>query len=199
MVENDESLKAPLYGSEIIKHFCNNEKVFIAVCLYDKKDLDIVCYVVNTNKKQKCLLVPHLIREESLNEIVTRVEGKSLLFSECAPETDFSDIQVLIIDFLGSIPKIYGYCMYAYIGVGITQHRDDITDVTKYGLPFAFRSKRYIKDQHSGITNLKIGTIIKNGKDLDAWLRSLRYDEFTWANIHNTALNYAKENGWTSD
>ena len=198
--ENNEYFTASsLYGSKIIERFCKNEKVFIAGCIGDRKDLDIVSYAVNANKDQKCILVPHEISEESLNEIMASVESQSLLFSGCTPETDFGDVQVLIIDFLGSIPMIYRYCKYAYIGIGITRNEDNIKDAAAYGIPIAFRSRIYRKDQHAGIINLKIGTIVQNGKNLDAWLKSLKYDERTWTNIHNTVTEYAKENSGATD
>lgn len=177
MIGKDESLKAMLYGSDIIERFCKDEKVFIAGNIGDKKDLDIVCCVVNANREQKCILVPNVISEEHLNEIVARVERKSLLFSECTSETDFSDVQVLIIDFSGSIPNIYQYCQYAYIGVGTSEHRDNIKDASMYAIPFAFRSNIYIKDLHKGILNPEIGTIVKNGKGLNSWLNRLKHDE----------------------
>ena len=198
--ENNEDFTAsPLYGSALIERFCKNEKVFIAGCIGERKDLDIVSCAVNANKDQKCILVPSEISEESLNKIMASVESRSLLFSECTPETDFADVQVLIIDFLGSIPMIYRYCKYAYIGIGITRNVDNIKDVTAYGIPIAFRSKIYRKDQHAGIINLKIGTIVRNGKNLDAWLKSLKYDEGAWADIHYTALNYAKDYNGAAD
>ena len=198
--ENNEYFTASsLYGSKIIERFCKNEKVFIAGCIGDRKDLDIVSCAVNANKDQKCILVPHEISEESLNEIMASVESRSLLFSECTQETDFADVQVLIIDFLGSIPEIYRYCKYAYIGTGITPHEDSIVEAAAYGIPIAFRSKIYRKGQHAGIINLKIGTIVRNGKNLDAWLKSLKYDERTWTNIHNTVTEYAKENSGATD
>ena len=198
--DNNENFTASsFYGSKIIERFCKNEKVFIAGSLGDRKDFDIVSCAVNANKSQKCILVPHEISEESLNEIMASMESKSLLFSECTLETDFADVQVLIIDFLGSIPMIYHYCKYAYIGIGITRNVDNIKDATAYGIPFAFRSKIYRKSQHAGIINLKIGTIVRNGKNLDAWLKSLKCDERTWVNIHNTALDYAKENIGATD
>ena len=198
--ENNEDFTASsLYGSKIIERFCKNEKVFIAGCICDRKDLDIVSYAVNASKDQKSILVPSEISEESLNEIMASVESRSLLFSECTPETDFGDVQVLIIDFLGSIPMIYHYCKYAYIGIGITRNEDNIKDAAAYGIPLAFRSKIYRKGQHAGIINHKIGTIVRNGKNLDSWLKILKCDEGAWADIHNTALEYVKEDSGAAD
>ena len=197
MDNSTESIISSLYGSEIIERFCKDERVFIAGNHGDTKDLDIASYLVNANKDQKCILVPHEISGESLDKVISSVENKCLLFSECTPETDFTNVQVLIIDFLGSVPEIYRYCRYAYIGTGITRCGDNISDAAVYGIPCAFRSKIYIKDRHEGIVNLKIGTIVENGKNLNAWLRHLRHNEEAWAGVHNSALDYAKKIGRT--
>lgn len=166
-----------LYGSKTIEHFCKNEKIFIAGYIGDKKDLRIVSHVVNLNENQKFILVPHEISEESLNEIISNIERRSLLFSECTPETDFDNIQVLIIDFLGAAPMIYHYCHYVYIGVGAISNASSIVEAATSGLPIAFRSKVYKKSIHAGTIRRKIGSIVQSGKELDAWLKSLNNNE----------------------
>lgn len=182
------------HNDKIVERFCEGNKVFIVSCIGDRTDLSIASYLANVNGNQKMIFVPSEISEESLNEIISKVEGKSLLYSECTNETDFGDVQVLIIDFLGSLPWIYQYCNYAYIGIGDEQYRPTILETITYGIPIAFRSKIYQTKIHSEIIRLGIGTIIRNGKGLDKWFKNIRNDENMLSEIHRASLNYIKSN-----
>lgn len=196
---NDNETTLLLYGSNIIERFCGDNNIFIAGEIGDKTDLDIISYVANSNKTQKFIFVPHEISEEKLNEMLSCIERKSILFSECTIETDFNDIQVLIIDFLGSIPLIYKHCRYAYIGMGTTPDKNNLMEATSYGIPFAFRSTLYRKDRHAEIINHKIGTMVHNGKNLDSWFKGLKYVEGAWKELNQTALKYAGKNTKETD
>lgn len=137
LTDNVKSATKGNYAETIIQRFCCNGRIFIAGNISDKKDLDIVCYLANRLRNQKFIFVPEEICEEKLNEIIASIEGKCKLCSECYDDTDFSDIQVLIIDFLGSSPWIYRYCTYAYISGRSIQCPQEIKNAVSFGLHIA--------------------------------------------------------------
>lgn len=199
LFDNAVAVANQSYRNEIIERFCGQDKVFIAGSISDGKDLDIVSYVANANRKQKFIFVPHEIYEEGLNEIIASIERKSLLYSECSADTDFSDVQVLIIDFMGALSKIYRYCRYAYVGGGFTPYLHNIIEATVYGLPVAFGPKIYRKNTPSEMVALGIGKVVRNGRELDRWFKSIKYDEIALDSMRKKAVNYTLDNSGATD
>ena len=137
LTDNVKSTTKGYYAESAIRQFCSNDKIFIAENISGKNDLGIVCYLANRLRNQKFILVPDEISEEKLNEIIANIEGKCKLCSECDDDTDFGDVQVLIIDFLGPSPWIYRYCTYAYVGGKVIQCPQEIKDAASSGLHIA--------------------------------------------------------------
>ena len=208
------------YHNEIVERFCGGNKVFVAGEIVGRKDLDVVSYVCNANGGQKCIIIPHEIYEEGLHKIIASIDGKSLLYSECSTDTDFSDVQVLIIDFLGALPEIYRFCRFAYVGGGFRSCRDAIALIAKtlvfpfrvnltsslryvaeaavYGLPVAFGPRIRRKPIAAELIALGVGKVVRNGKDLDKWVKGLMHDEQALADISDMATSYMKGHSMTT-
>ena len=178
LFNNAVSTALSSYGNATIERFCHEAgDVFIAGSISDKKDLDIMAHLANCNKDTKFIFVPHEISEDGLNNIRFNLEGYSILYSECTPETDFSRYQTLIIDFIGSLAKIYRYGKWAYVGGGFTKYLHSVVEPAAYGIPVAYGPcvKRQpiarIMKEHG------IGTVIRNKHELNNWFLSLKTND----------------------
>ena len=187
------------YTNEKVERFCSGHKVFIAGSIHDKNDLDMVSYVANKNRDDKFIFVPHEISEETLNAIKYHVEGKSLLYSECDKDTNLDDVQVLVIDFLGALAQLYRYCDYAYVGGGFTPFLHSVIEATVYGLPVAFGPRIERKTTPLQLVELGIGMIVKDGKQLNTWYKSLKNDAQVLDTIKSKARIYTNNNTGATD
>lgn len=152
--------------------------MFVAVLSGETRGIDQVSFAVNNNNAQRCLIVSCYISDDLLNDIISSLRGKHLLFSECTPTTDFTDVQVLVIDFLGAIPQIFRYCRYAYIGDGLSPHDVGMMEAATCHIPVACTPKIYRKIDAQVVRSGRV-TMVKNGKDLEAWLKKMRHHEDT--------------------
>ena len=187
------------YTNNIVERFCADSRVFIAGSIHDKNDLDMVSYVANKNRNDKFIFVPHEISEEILNAIKYHINGKCLLYSECDSNTDLNDVQVLVIDFLGALAQLYRYCDYAYVGGGFTPFLHSVIEATVFGLPVAFGPRIERKTTPLQLVQLGIGTIVKNGKELNNWYQSLRNDTNALEIIKDKAKLYTDHNTGATD
>lgn len=187
------------YTNEKVERFCSGHKVFIAGSIHDKNDLDMVSYVANKNRDDKFIFVPHEISEETLNAIKYHVEGKCLLYSECDIDTNLDDVQVLVIDFLGALAQLYRYCDYAYVGGGFTPFLHSVIEATVYGLPVAFGPRIERKTTPLQLVELGIGMIVKDGKQLNTWYKSLKNDAQVLDTIKSKARIYTNNNTGATD
>ena len=194
LFDNAIAISHKEYENEVIQRFCQGYYVFIAGSIHDKKDLEMVCFLANANPNDKFIFVPHEIHEEMLNHIKYNLDGTCLLYSECDGNTDFSDIQVLVIDFLGALSRIYRFCKYAYIGGGFTAYLHSVIEATVYGLPVAFGPSIERKVTPLQMVEMGIGKIVKNGSELDKWYKSLRKNDKALTQIKHLTERYTSQN-----
>lgn len=184
------------FSNDIIERFCSTAKggVLIAGSISDIKDLKIVSSYANSHRNIKCIFVPHEISEEKLNEIKYHLDGWAELYSDCTPETDFSKRQVLIIDFIGALSRIYRYGKWAYVGGGFTPYLHSVIEPIVYGLPVAFGPCIHRKVTPKQMIDLGIGKMVKSAKEFSSWMDYLASDEHEMMRIRQVATDYANRN-----
>lgn len=191
------------WGEEIVERFAHDRCVFVADSISDDNDLRLVAGLANRHRDTRFIIVPHEITPEGLRRIKYELEGHTLLYSECDDETDFTNVQVLVIDFLRSQDYIYRYASCTYIGGGLTQLSRSVVEATAYGVPMTFGPMTYRKVTPSQLIRLDIGCKARNLAELDAWFCSLKDDDVRlneirleinrfMADNHNAAQNIAE-------
>lgn len=189
------------YNDTIIENFCKKSSngVFIAGSISDRKDLSLMSYLANNNRDTRFIFVPHEISEESLNDIKFHLDGCSILYSECTPGTDFSRYQVLIIDFIGSLAKIYRYCKWAYVGGGFGKYLHSVVEPAAYGIPTAYGpcTRRQITAQH--FYQKGIGAIVRNKHELHKWFMGLKTNDHAYNILKQEIIRYTHSNKVSTD
>lgn len=182
------------YHDQIVEHFTAKGKTFIAGSISDQKDLDLVAGLANRHRDVPFIIVPHEISEEIINRIKYNLRGYALAYSECDVNTDFTDTQVLIIDFLGALAYIYRYGHWAYIGGGFTPYLHSIIESTVYGLPSSFGPMIHRKITPQQMIEMGISSIVRNDKEMERWFSPLKNDETTVSAISEKAKAYTLSN-----
>ncbi len=194
LFDNALSVAAQPYHNAVIERFCKGNDVFVGGSISDQKDLRLISHVANANRDTKFIIVPHEISEEVLNEIKYSMNGWCLNYSECDETTDFTNVQVLVIDFMGSLAQIYRYCKYAYVGGGFTPYLHSIIEPTVYGLPVAFGPKIYRKNTPTEMIERHIGQRVSTGKELNRWFVRLKGNNAELERIRRSAVEYVRQN-----
>ncbi|MBR6926605.1 MAG: polysaccharide pyruvyl transferase family protein [Bacteroidaceae bacterium] len=196
LFDNALSIADSPYEDEIVERFCSTATggVFIAGSISDNKDLEIVSQFANSHRNVKCIFVPHEISEENLNKIKYHLDGWAELYSDCSKDTDFTKRQVLIIDFIGALSRLYRFGRWAYVGGGFTPYLHSVIEPIVYGLPVAFGPHIYRKTTPQQMIELGIGKMVKSPKEFNIWIDHLISDKNEMKRIKQTALGYAKSN-----
>lgn len=200
LFDNAIAVASTPYQNPIVEKFACGKEVFIAGSVSDRKDMQLVCHLANRHRDVRFIIVPHEISEEILNDIKFNLEGYALCYSECDDNTDFSDTQTLIIDYLGALAFLYRYGKWAYVGGGFTPYLHSIIEATVYGLPVAFGPMIQRKVTPNELIELGIGRVVRSEKELDNWFESLKDAPRRLEQIKNTAQDYSRANsGATSN
>lgn len=200
LFDNAIGVASTPYHNPVVEKFVCRKDVFIAGSVSDRKDLQLVCSLANHHRDVRFIIVPHEISEENLNEIKFNLDGYALCYSECNADTDFSDTQTLIIDYLGALAFLYRYGKWAYVGGGFTPYLHSIIEATVYGLPVAFGPMIHRKVTPNELIQLGIGRVVHSEKELMKWFEELRNAPQQLEQIRSTALDYSRKNsGATSN
>lgn len=194
LFDNVIAVASTPWSNPVIERFARQGDLFIGGSISDSKDADLICSLANRHRDTRFIIVPHEICEESLNAIKFRLDGYALCYSECDDRTDFSDTQVLIIDFLGALAYLYRYGKWAYVGGGFTPYLHSIIEATVYGLPVSFGPQIERKVTPNELIRLGIGRIVRSTQELDQWFTPLKDDETALEECRKRAREYTRQN-----
>ncbi len=168
--------------------------MFIAGSISDRTDLELVASLANRHRDIRFLFVPHEINPEEFAHIREAVEGGVAFHSACDAGTDFSGVQVLVIDFVGALASLYRYARWAYVGGGFTPLLHSVIEATVYGIPVSFGPEIHRKVTPQQLTDLHIGQVVKNSEEIQQWFAALKRNEAELARVKETAAGYVSKN-----
>ncbi len=194
LFDNAIAVASTPWHNPVVDEFAKQGDLFIAGSISDRKDTSLICSLANRHRDIHFIIVPHEICEENLNALKFHLEGNALCYSECDESTDFSNTQVLIIDFLGALAYLYRYGKWAYVGGGFTPYLHSIIEATVYGLPVAFGPKIHRKVTPNELIKRGIGCIVRSPQELERWFATLKGNETALEDIRRTAKEYTRQN-----
>lgn len=188
------SVAATPYADEVIAHFCADRPVFVAGSIHDDNDLELVSTLANRYRNVRFLFVPHEITKERIRQIADSLKGASMTYSDYRDGGMQHDIQVLIIDFIGALSRIYRYGTWAYVGGGFTSYLHSVIEATAYGLPVAYGPRIHRKPAARQLMALGIGKSVATADELDDWFIPLKNAPALLADIRQKALDFMQRN-----
>lgn len=99
-----------------IENFKQN-KLCVVVGSSWPEDEELLIPFINENasKEVKYIIAPHHIKSNQINDLVSKLKVKTVLFSEME-DKNLEDYSVFIIDTIGLLTKIYSYADIALVG-----------------------------------------------------------------------------------
>ena len=117
-----------------VEEFRNNKLTLIAGSTWPKDEELLVKYINNANDGQRFIIAPHNIKPGSIAELETSIRKKTILFTE-TDKKKLSDYQVLIINTIGLLSKIYKYADVVYVGGGFGVGIHNILEPATFSVP----------------------------------------------------------------
>jgi 3-deoxy-D-manno-octulosonic-acid transferase len=120
---------------DFIQQFKNNTITIVIGSSWPKDESLLIDYINQNKEKVKFIIAPHNIKAEQIQELKNSISKKTILFSEKGT-IDLSDYEVLIIDTIGILTKIYSYADIAYVGGGFGNPGvHNILEPATFGIP----------------------------------------------------------------
>lgn len=120
---------------EFVEEFKNNELCLVAGSTWPEDEKILIDYINSTSHKLKIIIAPHNIKSGQIQNLKERIAKKTILFSEKSNDV-LKDYDVLIIDTIGLLSKIYSYSNIAYVGGALgNTGLHNILEPAVFGIP----------------------------------------------------------------
>lgn len=131
----------------IIEAFKQTYKVFVAGSSWPP-DEDIFIRYFNEHKDWRLIIAPHVIGEDHLKEILSKLNRKTVRYTQATAES-VHDAECLIIDCFGLLSSIYHFGEIAYVGGGFGVGIHNVLEAAVWNVPVLFgpNNKRFQEAQ----------------------------------------------------
>jgi 3-deoxy-D-manno-octulosonic-acid transferase len=122
--------------------FKNNQQVFVVGSCWPE-DLQVLIPFIN-ERRLKFIIAPHEVTESQLNSLERSLMVRSIRLTH-AKSISPDAYDVLIVDTIGVLSKLYRYGEFAYVGGAFGKGLHNILEAACYGVPIFFGNKNYSK------------------------------------------------------
>lgn len=182
------SISKETFNNPIIEAFSKNAKCIIAGSTWPKDEAMLLRYFNETNIPIKLLIVPHEITQKHINQILKRSKGKAILYTN-ATSKNIKDFDILILDTMGMLSKVYRYADIAYIGGGLGKGIHNTLEAAVYGIPVVFGHNYHKFSEAKDLISKGAGFSVKQYNTLENTLTKLTINQI----IRTEAGNAAKQ------
>ena len=120
----------------LVAAFADGHRTFVAGSSW-QPDEDIFIPWFNAHRDWKLIIAPHVIGEDHLQQILSKVDGKAVRYTQ-ATEDSVREADVLIIDCFGLLSSIYHYGEVAYVGGGFGVGIHNLLEAAVWDVPVIF-------------------------------------------------------------
>ena len=154
-------------------------KVFVAGSSW-QPDEDIFIPFFNEHPDWKLIIAPHVIGEDHLQQILSKLEGKAVRYSEldsAEANTSLQDARVMIIDCFGLLSSIYHYADVTYVGGGFGVGIHNLLEAAVWDVPVIFGPNNERFQEAQGLKACGGGLEIRNADDFHAVMQRFMTDD----------------------
>ena len=177
----------------IVERFKGDSPLFVAGSTWGP-DEEILQTLINDNPQIKFVVAPHEMENSRIERIIAQTKGGAVRYTLCNEESDFSKIQVLILDTIGILSSVYGYATWSYIGGGFGVGIHNTLEAATFGLPIAFGPNYQKFKEARDMVALGAATKVESAEDLSAWFAPLRDDKSALQRAGSAAKSYTQRN-----
>jgi len=183
---------------EVIDHFCKDKTTIVAGSTWTEDDEELD-HFANTNPSIKFIIAPHAVEEERLKECLFLYK-RSMLYSVYAKALQTgagipAGINVLIIDNMGMLSRLYHYATICYIGGGFGDDGiHNALEAAVYTKPVVFGPEYDKYFEADGLIDAGGAFSIEDALELEKLLHQLLENRNRYDTAAKAAGEYVKNN-----
>ena len=186
-----------------IEKFCGNSPVIVAGSTWEEDEIELL-HFVNVHQHIKFIIAPHEIDKNNLKDVKDEFPN-SIFYSDLIAQESNSNDQhsipnVLIIDNIGMLSRLYNYATVSYVGGGYgADGVHNVLEAAVYGKPVVFGPVYEKFNEATGLVQAGGGISVDGGPvKLETILNTLLTDEAERKRRGEAAKQFVYENAGAS-
>lgn len=155
--------------------FTNDNICLVAGSTWPEDEEILINFINQSSESIKFVLAPHTIKKSHIDKIRNGLTKKSVCFSEL-PQPNLSENNVLIIDTIGLLTKIYSYADIAYVGGAFATGLHNTLEPAVYGVPVIIGPDYHGFKEAEELVGKKGILVINSTSDFDSTMHRLISD-----------------------
>ncbi len=119
---------------DFMNRFSTTSNCLVSGSTWPEDETFLVDYINSSSSDMKFVIAPHNIKKEHSATLKDSITRPTLLYSEIEAQ-NLDAIDVLIIDTIGLLTKIYSYASIAYVGGGFATGLHNTLEPAVFGIP----------------------------------------------------------------
>lgn len=119
---------------DFMDRFKNNQLCLVAGSTWPEDEKILINYINTATEKVKFVIAPHEIKSAHIDKIASALEKPAVRYSELDNQ-NLKEIDVLVVDTIGLLTKIYSYANMAYVGGGFATGLHNTMEPAVFGIP----------------------------------------------------------------
>ena len=165
-------------------------KVFVAGSSWPP-DEDIFINFFNQHKDWKLIIAPHVIDDSHLEQILSKLDRKTIRYTQATPETA-AQAECLLIDCFGLLSSIYHFGDVAYVGGGFGVGIHNVLEAAVWDIPVIFGPNNERFQEAQGLKAAGGGFDIASADDFQRIMTLFMNDEKSLATAGKNAGLYVQ-------
>lgn len=179
---------------DFIENFKNNKPVIVIGSSWPKDETILAEYINQASEAIKFIIAPHNIKAEQIANLKSQITKSTVLYSE-KENSDLAKYNVLIVDTVGLLTKIYSYGTIAYVGGGFGNPGiHNILEPATFGIPIVIGPNYSNFAEAISLVNLQGCTVINTSAELKTILDKLLSDHSLFAEKSEICRSFIQNN-----
>ena len=182
----------------LVEAFADNKKLFVAGSSW-QPDENIFIPYFNEHQDWKMIIAPHVIGEDHLKQIESKLKGRKVLRYSQATEENVHDTDVLLIDCFGLLSSIYRKATVTYVGGGFGDGIHNTLEAAVWGVPVIFGPNNQRFHEAQGLKECGGGFEIQNAADFNRVMQCFIDDSQSLEKSSKEAGDFVKQRVGATD
>ncbi len=164
------TIKGTDYENPKINEFKGDKELLILGSSWSKGENIILNWYKGSKDSLRLLIAPHDVDDGNVERLENDIRSidEKLIVSRYSDDRLKNDAQILIIDTIGILSKIYRYADWVYVGGGFGKGIHNVLEAAVYGVPVIFGPNHEKFPESVGLINENAAFAINNQSDWNA-------------------------------
>lgn len=151
---------------------------------------------LSKTNQPKLIIAPHEINEKTIGRLAENIEKRGHGFCRYSVGVDPS-AQIMILDTMGMLSKVYGHATLAYVGGGFGDGIHNLLEPAVFGLPVAFGAKANYSKYNEAVQLKAIGAAfdVSNAQELKGFFDKFIHSQSELERVKDILRAYFEVHG----